>query len=110
MKLYTKHHFDAAHFLPEYDGKCRNMHGHTWTVEIWIDKKLNPIEDMIIDFALVKRTIEVFDHKCVNDYIYNPTAENIVRYFLRRFEGYDATIKVWESADSCIEGNTNEDL
>ena len=110
MKLYVKHHFDAAHFLPNYDGKCRNMHGHTWFVEIWIERKLKPGEDMIIDFALVKRTIDIFDHKNINDYMYNPTAENIVRYFLRRFEGHNTTVKVWESADSCIEGNTNEDM
>jgi len=110
MKLYCKHHFDAAHFLPEYVGKCRNLHGHTWTVEIWIQKRLKPTEDMIIDFAVVKRTIDEFDHKNINDFMYNPTAENIVRYFLRRFEGYDATVKVWESVDSCIEGCTGGDL
>lgn len=110
MRRYVKHHFDAVHFLRDYKGKCRNLYGYTWEVEIWIEKKLKPEEDMIIDFALVKQIIDTFDHKYINDFIYNPTTENLVRYFLRRFEGYDATIKVWESEGSCVEGNTNEDI
>ena len=110
MELYCKYHFDAAHFLPEYEGKCKNWHGHTWTVEIWIKKKLAPKEDILIDFVNVKQILDVFDHKNINDFMYNPTAENLVRYFLRKFREYNATVKVWESANSSIEGNTNEDL
>ena len=33
-KLKTKASFDSAHFLKDYDGKCSNIHGHRWTVEI----------------------------------------------------------------------------
>ncbi|HEX3048027.1 MAG TPA: 6-carboxytetrahydropterin synthase, partial [Bacillota bacterium] len=36
MKQFT---FDSAHYLPGYDGKCKNMHGHTWRVEVGIKGK-----------------------------------------------------------------------
>ena len=34
--LILKFSFDAAHYLPNYIGKCRDMHGHTWAVEVII--------------------------------------------------------------------------
>lgn len=110
MRLYIKHKFDAAHFLPEYEGKCKNLHGHTWTVEIWIKKYLSPEDSMVVDFTYIKQVIDEFDHKCLNDFIYNPTAENLVRHFLREFRLFSTTVKVWESENSCIEGNTDEDM
>ena len=32
--LKTNSSFDSAHFLAGYEGKCRNLHGHRWTVEV----------------------------------------------------------------------------
>lgn len=32
--LKTEHSFDSAHFLAGYEGKCANIHGHRWRVEI----------------------------------------------------------------------------
>jgi len=96
--------------LRNYEGKCKNLHGHTWVVEIWIKKNLEPDEDMLMDFVELKKLIDELDHRNLNDYIYNPTAENVVRYFLERLEDYNATVKVWESANASIEGNTNEDM
>ena len=32
--LKTNSSFDSAHFLASYEGKCRNLHGHRWTVEV----------------------------------------------------------------------------
>lgn len=110
MKLYCKHKFDAAHFLRNYGGKCKNLHGHTWVVEIWIEKKLEPGKDMLIDFVELKKMIDELDHQNLNDYMYNPTAENVVGRFLDRLKEYNATVKVWESENSYIEGNTDEDL
>jgi 6-pyruvoyltetrahydropterin/6-carboxytetrahydropterin synthase len=111
MELYTKHKFDAAHFLPGHEGKCANLHGHTWLVEVWITKQTK--DAMIIDFSIVKDIITQFDHKFVNDFIENPTAENIVRYFLNEFKKIglnEVRIRVWETDSNCIEGITDEDL
>lgn len=34
--LKVEHSFDSAHFLYGYEGKCRNIHGHKWKVEVEI--------------------------------------------------------------------------
>jgi 6-pyruvoyltetrahydropterin/6-carboxytetrahydropterin synthase len=76
--------FDAAHYLPSYEGKCRNMHGHTWklTVEIeptYLNQKL---KGMILDFKefkeVVNQVLDRLDHKVLNNMIDNPTCEAMV--------------------------------
>ena len=37
--LTTKHHFDSAHFLKGYDGKCSNIHGHRWFIEVSVQSE-----------------------------------------------------------------------
>lgn len=66
-KIFT---FDSSHMLDGHDGKCQNLHGHTYSLEITVHGKL--IESgakagMVMDFAdlktIVKREIiEPFDH------------------------------------------------
>ncbi len=52
--LKTKSSFDSAHFLAGYEGKCKNIHGHRWTVEIEVgDKHLiqeGTTREMVVDF------------------------------------------------------------
>ncbi len=80
-------HFDAAHFLRGYPGKCANVHGHRWRVEIKLTgSELNEL-GILIDFMdvkqLLKEVTEIFDHKLINDVPpfdrLNPTAENIAK-------------------------------
>lgn len=112
MLLYVKDKFDAAHFLPDHKGKCKNLHGHTWIVEVWIKQQLEQEESMIIDFGDVKNIITKFDHNLINDYLTNPTAENILRHFLTTFHSLHlaTTIRIWETESTYIEGDTNVDL
>lgn len=110
MVVSRKVSFGAAHFLPNYEGKCRNMHGHTWVVELGV-KGLVSKDGMVIDFTrlssfLEDNVVEVFDHRLVNDIIPNPTAENIALY-IKECCGWIgiagcrlAFIKVWETEDS----------
>jgi len=69
--MYTmrvKSHFDAAHLLPHYGGKCRRLHGHRWEVEVVLESnKLNK-DGFVVDFAIVKDLIEqvIPDHKPLN--------------------------------------------
>ena len=68
--LITEDSFDAAHFLSNYEGKCRNIHGHRWRVvaEIYSKelKKDDSTKDMVVDFdtlkAHLKEETEQFDH------------------------------------------------
>lgn len=75
----VKKEFDAAHYLPNYDGKCKNMHGHTWHVTVEVTGELEPISGMVLDLAILKRVlsqaIEKFDHQLLNNYISVPTCE-----------------------------------
>ena len=69
-ELKTDAHFDAAHFLTDYNGKCENLHGHRWNVEVGIAvSKLQTSgteKDMVCDFSkfkrIVKETVDEFDH------------------------------------------------
>lgn len=110
--LKTEHSFDSAHFLANYNGKCSNIHGHRWKVEIEIQSKtLNnngQLEGMIIDFGDFKKDvreiIDYYDHALIiqkdtmknktldcllNDNFriiqvdFRPTAENFSKFFFK---------------------------
>jgi 6-pyruvoyltetrahydropterin/6-carboxytetrahydropterin synthase len=110
FELTIKGDIASAHFLRGYPGKCKDMHGHTWKVEVFLSSsKLNEI-GMVEDFAKLKKQFKDFlmilDHKCLNDLDYfkdvNPTAENIAKYIYTHF-GKEVTplkmvkVQVWES-------------
>lgn len=85
MWLFKEFTFDAAHFLPHVPPghKCREMHGHTYRLRVWIEGPLNPKLGWVMDFAdlkaVVKPVIEQLDHKCMNNIpgLENPTCEEI---------------------------------
>lgn len=62
--------FDAAHFLPNYDGPCKNMHGHTYKLQVGVvGAERAPLNDegFVIDFAELKKIVKecvvgVLDH------------------------------------------------
>ena len=79
--------FSAAHVLKGYDGLCSNLHGHNWTVQVFIQAvKLDDI-GIAADFTVIKRVLSdilsQFDHKFLNELPefkdINPTSENIAR-------------------------------
>ena len=83
LTIYTETVIDGAHFLKGYDGKCKNLHGHSWLLKVWI--KGTPIDrdsvGIIYDFTKIKKIKEMFDHKLINEVVsFNPTAENLVMY------------------------------
>lgn len=76
--------FDAAHHLHCYEGKCKNLHGHTYKVVFGLSGYLDA-RGLMIDFgeikAIWKKEIEVYlDHRYLNESLplMNTTAENIV--------------------------------
>ena len=111
-RVSKKFSFCAAHFLPGYQGKCANMHGHTWEVEFTVEGPIDPETGMVIDFVtlkeLVEPWIEELDHHLLNVIFAMPTAEYLALWFRDRwyFEPPAvelASIKVWESPTSCVE-------
>ena len=84
--------FSAAHMLKGYDGLCSNLHGHNWTVQVFI--RASRLDDIGIaaDFTFIKRVLTVilsqFDHKYLNELPefqgINPTSENIARIIFEK--------------------------
>ena len=84
--------FDAAHHLHAYNGKCGNLHGHTYKVIFGISGFVGKI-GITIDFteikAIWKEKIEPkLDHQYINDSLpkMNPTAENMVVWIYEEME------------------------
>ena len=113
-ELKLQHQFASAHKLEDYFGECKNLHGHTWKVEIIIqvEKLVACNNAMVVDFKELKKLIdEKFDHKYINDNVnYNPTAENIskdiyemVDKLMENSGGARAIeITLWESDNASI--------
>ena len=72
----------SAHQLPNYPGKCKNLHGHNWNITVYCSCKDDKLDDhdMVIDFTEIKKIVNELDHGFLNDFIENPTAENISKW------------------------------
>ena len=109
FKLKTAASFDSAHFLKGYEGKCANIHGHRWTVEVTVKGDLQERgakRGMVIDFKdlkdAVKGLADSFDHTLIyekntlsegtaaalkgegfslTEVPFRPTAENFSKHF-----------------------------
>ncbi|MDA8079750.1 MAG: 6-carboxytetrahydropterin synthase QueD [Nitrospiraceae bacterium] len=104
--------FAAAHQLRGYKGKCENLHGHNWRVQINVlAERLNEV-DIAIDFHDLKRIsgeiVAPLDHAFLNDVFpfteKNPSSENIAKWIfdsLKKKINNDnlrvAAVTVWES-------------
>ncbi|GGC88594.1 6-carboxytetrahydropterin synthase QueD [Thalassobacillus devorans] len=84
--------FDAAHHLHCYEGKCKNLHGHTYKVVFGISGYVDDI-GIVIDFGDIKKIwkeqIEIhLDHRYLNDTLppMNTTAENMVVWIYEQME------------------------
>ena len=105
--------FDSAHFLQDYNGKCANIHGHRWNVQITVGaeelSRQSQDRGMVTDFGDLKRDLreetEALDHRLIiergslrektlealteenfliEQVDFRPTAENFAKYFYNR--------------------------
>jgi 6-pyruvoyltetrahydropterin/6-carboxytetrahydropterin synthase len=94
MEIYKEFSFDSAHFLPNVpDGhKCKNMHGHTYRLRVYIDGPIDAHLGWIMDFKELKDSvgpiIDQLDHNLINNIpgLENPTAENITIWIWNRIK------------------------
>jgi len=115
-QVSVESHFDAAHFLRNYKGKCENLHGHRYKVIANISTdKLND-DGLAYDFVQLKgqlnKILDIFDHACLNDIPpfdkINPSAENISRTIYEKLlpeldkEINIVSVQVWESPENCV--------
>ena len=116
VRLTKKFTFEMAHALYNYEGACRNIHGHSYILEICVkglvtEAPNEPDDGFLIDFGDLKRIahstiIEELDHSLIlsentnpeltevlkNQFDkvitvpYNPTCENLIRDFAGRIK------------------------
>jgi 6-pyruvoyltetrahydropterin/6-carboxytetrahydropterin synthase len=104
--------FAAAHQLREYQGRCEDLHGHNWKVEVYITGTTLGDDGLLVDFRRIKEVtreaLEKLDHKFLNEIepfkSLNPSSENIARHIFQSLAAQlnDDQIKVskvtaWES-------------
>jgi 6-pyruvoyltetrahydropterin/6-carboxytetrahydropterin synthase len=106
-------HYDSAHFLRNYHGKCERLHGHRYVVELALASEELDEAGIAFDFVHVKKALrdlaERLDHENLNDIEpfteLEPSAENQARYFYdemkRRLPANMSPavlyVKVWET-------------
>ncbi len=94
-QLTVRSDFSSAHALRHYNGKCENVHGHNYHVEMVIQgTKLIGDVELLIDFKVLKKllntAIDKIDHSFINEVkpfdVINPSAENIAQYLYQELE------------------------
>ncbi|MDD4954510.1 MAG: 6-carboxytetrahydropterin synthase QueD [Candidatus Omnitrophica bacterium] len=107
--------FSAAHFLRGYQGKCENLHGHNWKVEVLISSDKLDSCGMVVDFGELKKItgkiLDELDHKHLNELPYfaqnNPSSENIACHIFNKLKAELRErarleeVSVWETDNSC---------
>ncbi|MBF0619888.1 MAG: 6-carboxytetrahydropterin synthase QueD [Candidatus Omnitrophica bacterium] len=110
FELTVRADFSSAHFLRDYEGKCRNLHGHTWKVAVTVAGHTLDNIGVMADFVVLKAHLDAIlnrlDHACLNDLeffkVNNPTAENLARFIYQEYKPLVRPVvlkkvRVWES-------------
>ncbi len=108
-------HFSGAHRLRYLHGKCEELHGHNWKVEVSVVSNRLGKEGVVIDFGILKQKVEKvlkpLDHTYLNDLPHfsgvEPSSENIAKYIFDRLKselkahrGILKKVTAWESETS----------
>jgi len=110
LMIETK--FSGAHQLRGYQGKCENLHGHNWKVQVHVSAEILNDIDLAIDFHDLKQytqeIVDQLDHGFLNDVFpfteINPSSENIAKWIFdslrKKIEDDNvevSAVTVWES-------------
>jgi len=116
-QLFVEEHFDAAHYLRNYHGKCENLHGHRFKVIARLQATKLDENGLAYDFVQIKRylgeSLAQFDHACLNDVPpfdkIEPSCENIAATIYNELQPHFsesavklACVEVWESPTSGV--------
>lgn len=102
--------FEAAHRLPWHPGRCKDLHGHSYRLEVTVEGPVGP-DGVVSDFADVKEVVkrevvDRYDHTDLNDLLDNPTAELIAHEAWKRLHAAGlplARLRLWETAECSVE-------
>ena len=116
-RVSVRQHFDAAHYLRGYPGRCEQLHGHRFQAVVTVEAQELDGVGIAFDFTELKRhlrqILERFDHTCLNDIApfdkINPSSENIATAIYQELQSRlkeepvsILSIEVWESPESCV--------
>ena len=116
-QICIEQHFDAAHFLRGYRGKCEALHGHRFKVVVKVKSSVLNAIGIAYDFTELKKHLEdilaKFDHTCLNDVApfdkINPSSENLATTIYNELHPKLAgapvslsSVEVWESPQSGV--------
>jgi len=114
-QISVEQHFDAAHFLRGYRGKCEALHGHRFRAVVRIESPGLDDIGLAYDFSELKQylagVISRFDHTCLNDVPpfdqINPSSENIAATIYKELKpkltGVSiVAVEVWESPQTGV--------
>ena len=119
--LKTEAAFDSAHFLTDYYGKCENLHGHRWRVEVTLAQDelqdAGTMRDMVLDFGVFKSAVRGIADELDHTFLvekgslkpetiaaleaegfsltvlpFRTTAENLARYIFDRLADQDLPV------------------
>lgn len=109
--------FDAAHRLEDYVGKCNNLHGHTYRLELTV-RGVPDRRGIVMDFGDLKQIFKeyyepILDHKYLNESLpmVNTTAENLVIWFFDHWEKHvrpaypdvePVRVRLWETENAFV--------
>lgn len=108
--------FAAAHRLRNFQGKCEQLHGHNWKVEVFVESNYLDETGLVKDFGELKATTQEIlaelDHQYLNEREpftrENPSSEHIARHLFRELSRRlnaerlrVSKVSVWESDTAC---------
>lgn len=118
VSICRRFEFHAAHHLPDHQGKCKNIHGHSYILEVEVSgdiKKKGPSNGMVADFGVLKEVVNTYvidslDHKDLNKIWKTPTAELMVQDIagwlkmpLSKFKITVERVRLYETSNSYAE-------
>jgi len=114
-QVRVRRHFDAAHALRGYEGKCEALHGHRYEVVVCVEAEVLDHTGLACDFTILKRALDSvvtrLDHSYLNELApfdsMNPSSENLARFVFDELvpviKGARLnSVEVWESPDAWV--------
>jgi 6-pyruvoyltetrahydropterin/6-carboxytetrahydropterin synthase len=110
----VRRHFDAAHALRGYRGKCENLHGHRWEVVVSVQRQQLDDIGLALDYGILKRELDAvllrLDHTNLNETPpfddLNPSSEHLAAFIHEQLTtrlGFAVQqVQVYESPDAWV--------
>ncbi len=104
--------FEAAHYLPHHDGKCRRLHGHSWVGWVEVEGENLGVEGakagMLVDYADVAKVVQevvdtYLDHYCLNESLplESPTSEHVACWVYRCLREHQLPVAAVTIEETC---------